>query len=61
METEVIMPANPTKTATILKLLRRPKGTSIAQLQKATDWQEAARLGLVSKKRAFANADRGQP
>ena len=30
---------NPTKTATILKLLRRPKGASIAQLQKATDWQ----------------------
>ena len=41
---------NPTKTATILKLLRRPKGASIAQLQKATDWQahniRAALTGL---------------
>ncbi len=53
METEAIMPANPTKTATILKLLRRPKGTSIAQLQKATDWQahsiRAALTGLRKK------------
>ncbi len=39
LETEAIMPANPTKSATILKLLGRPKGASIAQLQKATDWQ----------------------
>ena len=50
---EAIMPANPTKSATILKLLRRPKGTSIAQLQKATDWQahsiRAALTGLRKK------------
>ena len=33
------MPARPTKSATILKLLGRPKGASVAQLQNATDWQ----------------------
>ena len=33
------MSAKPTKTATILKLLRRPKGATIAQLQKATSWK----------------------
>jgi hypothetical protein len=53
METEAIMPANTTKSATILKLLRRPKGVSIAQLQKATDWQahsiRAALTGLRKK------------
>ena len=44
------MPAKPTKTATILKLLRRPKGASIAELQKATGWKphsvRAALTGL---------------
>ncbi len=53
METEVIMPANTTKSATILQLLGRPKGASIAQLQKATDWQahsiRAALTGLRKK------------
>jgi hypothetical protein len=53
METEATMPANPTKSATILKLLRRPKGASIAQLQNATDWQahsiRAALTGLRKK------------
>ncbi len=53
METEAIMPANPTKTATILKLLRRPKGASLVRLQKATDWQahsiRAALTGLRKK------------
>ncbi len=47
------MPANPTKSATILNLLQRPKGTSIAQLQKATNWQahsiRAALTGLRKK------------
>ncbi len=53
METEATVPANPTKSATILKLLRRPKGASIDQLQKATDWQahsiRAALTGLRKK------------
>ncbi len=47
------MPAKPTKTATILKLLRRPKGPSIAELQKATGWKphsvRAALTGLRKK------------
>ena len=34
------MPAKPTKTATILKLLRRPKGASVADLQKAVGWKD---------------------
>ena len=34
------MPAKPTKTATILKLLRRPKGASITELQKAVGWMD---------------------
>ena len=41
------------ESATILKLLGRPKGASIAQLQKATDWQahsiRAALTGLRKK------------
>ena len=40
----------PTKTDTVLRLLRRPNGASIAQLQKATGWQphsvRAALTGL---------------
>ena len=47
------MPAKPTKTATILKLLHRPKGGSIAELQKATGWKphsvRAALTGLRKK------------
>ncbi len=47
------MPAKPTKTATIVKLLRRPKGGSIAEPQKATGWKphsvRAALTGLRKK------------
>ena len=47
------MSAKPTKTGTILKLLRRPKGASIAGLQKATGWKphsvRAALTGLRKK------------
>ena len=47
------MPAKPTKIATILKLLCRPKGASIAELQKATGWKphsvRAALTGLRKK------------
>ena len=34
------MPAKPTKTATILKLLRRPRGASVAEIQKAVGWKD---------------------
>ncbi len=47
------MPAKPTKIATIIKLLRRPKGASIAELRKAIGWQDhslrAALTGLRKK------------
>ncbi len=47
------MPAKPTKTATILKLLRRPKGATIAELKKAVGWKDhsirAALTGLRKK------------
>ena len=47
------MPVKPTKIETILKLLRRPNGASIAQLQKTVDWQphsvRAALTGLRKK------------
>ena len=36
---EAEVSAKPTKIATILKLLRRPNGASIDQLQKSTGWQ----------------------
>lgn len=53
MESEAIMPTITTKSANILKLLRRPKGASIAQLQNATEWQahsiRAAMTGLRKK------------
>ncbi len=64
MEMEVIVPANPTKSATILKLLRRPKGASIAQLQKATDWQahsiRAALTGLRKKGHEIERSGKGR-
>ncbi len=45
-----------TKADTILRLLRRPKGASLAQLQNATEWQahsvRAALTGL--RKRGHA-------
>ncbi len=47
------MPTKPTKIETILKLLRRPNGAGIAQLQKATGWKphsvRAALTGLRKK------------
>ena len=47
------MPAKPTKTATILKFLRRPKGAAIAELKKAVGWKDhsirAALTGLRKK------------
>jgi len=47
------MSAKPTKIETIFKLLRRPNGASITQLQKATGWKphsvRAALTGLRKK------------
>lgn len=47
------MPAKPTKTAIILKLLSRPKGAKIADLQQAVGWKDhsirAALTGLRKK------------
>ncbi len=47
------MSAKPAKIETICKLLRRPNGASIAQLQKATGWKShsirAALTGLRKK------------
>ena len=54
---EANMPAKPTKIETILKLLHRPNGASIAQLQKAAGWQphslRAALTGLRKKGHAI--------
>lgn len=47
------MSGSPTKIDTVLKLLRRPKGANVAQLQKVTGWQphsvRAALTGLRKK------------
>ena len=47
------MPAKPPKIATILKLLSRPSGATIEQLQKVTSWKphsiRAAITGLRKK------------
>ena len=47
------MPAKPSKLSTILKLLSRPNGATIEQLQKVTTWQRhsirAAITGLRKK------------
>ena len=51
------MPTKPTKIETILKQLSRPKGASIAQLQKTVGWQphslRAALSGLRKKGHAI--------
>mgnify|MGYP002725973026 CR=1 FL=1 len=56
------MPVKLTKTATILKLLRRPKGASIAELRKAVGWKDhsirAALTGLRKKGHGVAR-DKG--
>ena len=45
------MPKPQSKTATITKLLQRPKGASIAQLQSATSWQAHSIRGALSRMR----------
>ena len=47
------MPTKPTKTAAVIRFLRRASGATIAQIQKATGWQShsvrAALTGLRKK------------
>jgi len=45
------MPTTQSKTAIIVKLVRRPKGASIAQLQSATSWQAHSIRGALSRMR----------
>jgi len=47
------------KTATIQKLLRRPKGASLAQLQAATQWQtHSLRAALTRLRKAGLAVER---
>ena len=48
---EVIMPTKPTKTETVIKLLRRSKGASLDQLQSATSWQAHSVRAALAKLR----------
>ena len=50
------MPRTDTKTATIEKLLRRPKGASITQLQTATQWQIHSLRAALSRLRTAGHA-----
>ncbi len=53
------MPTKSTKIETILKLLRRPNGASIAQLQKATGWQpHSVRAALTGLRKKGNNIER---
>ena len=55
------MSAKSTKTTTILKLLRRPNGASIAQLQKVTGWKpHSVRAALTGLRKKGHNVTRGK-
>ena len=55
------MPTKPTKIETILKLLRRPNGASIAQLQKTAGWQpHSARAALTGLRKKGHEVTRGK-
>ena len=53
------MSTKPTKIESILKLLRRSNGASIAQLQKATDWKpHSVRAALTGLRKKGHNIER---
>ena len=53
------MPTKPTKIETILKLLRRPNGAIITQLQKATGWKpHSVRATLTGLRKKGHNIER---
>ena len=55
------MSAKPTKIETILKLLRRPTGVSIDQLQKSTGWQpHSVRAALTGLRKKGHNIERDE-
>ena len=55
------MPAKPTKIETIIKLLRRPNGASIAQLQKTAGWQShSVRAALTGLRKKGHTIERGK-
>ena len=45
------MSANPSKSETVIRLLRRSKGASISQLQSATGWQPHSIRAALTKLR----------
>ena len=55
------MSAKPTKIETILKLLCRPNGAGIAQLQKATGWKpHSVRAALSGLRKKEHNIERSE-
>ena len=53
------MPTKPTKIETILKLLQRANGASLAQLQKATGWKpHSVRAALTGLRKTAHNIER---
>ena len=58
---ETNMPAKSTKIETILKLLHRPSGASIAQLRKAAGWQpHSVRAALTGLRKKGHTIERGR-
>ena len=58
---ETNMPTKPTKIETIFKLLHRPNGASIAQLQKTAGWQpHSVRAALTGLRKKGHNIERDE-
>ena len=56
------MPKTTSKSATIQKLLQRPKGASITQLQTATQWQaHSLRAALTRLRKSGVTLERLPP